>query len=468
MNFTAYEFLVFFLIVLAVYWLLRRQAWQNLFLLAASYVFYGWAHPWYAIMLGLSTLGDYGIALAIASRKSPRKNAWLAASFVLNLGVLGFFKYYNFFASDVAGSLNALGLQADAILVKIILPAGLSFFTLKKLGYVLDVWKGQLEPTKNLVSFGLFVSFFPQINAGPIDRAQKLLPQIDAPRVWKAENFYKAWPLLVMGMFKKFVIANGVSATVSRIFHVTNPTGELALAGTLGFALQVLADFTAYTDISRGISFLLGFETSENFRSPYLSLTPTDFWNRWHITLSFWLRDYLFFPLRRALLRRKDVLPDWLIQSLPPLITMLVSGIWHGAGWTFVAWGAWFGVLIVIYQLLGFRGDYNPSNPLKRLLAWAVMFSFVLFAWMLFAAPSLEWVGKAFTTSFLGTIQEQAVALLMFSLTAVYSVPMIVKMLLDRYVKSDSIVHALFFATATIVMIFYINSASPDFVYFQF
>jgi D-alanyl-lipoteichoic acid acyltransferase DltB (MBOAT superfamily) len=466
MNFTAYEFLVFFLITLAVYWLLRKHAWQNLFLLLASYAFYAWAHPWYAILLGLSTLGDYGIALAMASPKSARKNGWLAASLALNLGVLAFFKYYNFFAPDLASALNALGLEADAILVKILLPAGLSFFTLKKLGYVLDVWKGNLEPTRNLVSFGLFVSFFPQINAGPIDRAQKLLPQIDSPRVWKADNFYRAWPLLAMGFFKKFVIANGVSATVSRIFHVTEPTGELALAATLGFALQVLADFTAYTDISRGVSYLLGFDTSENFRSPYLSLTPTDFWNRWHITLSFWLRDYIFFPLRRKLLRSS--LPSWLTDAIPPLVTMTVSGIWHGAGWTFVLWGAWFGILIVVYQLLGFRGDYNPSNPFKRVAAWLVMFTFVLFAWLLFAAPSLEWVGKAFTNPFLGTVEQQAVALLMFSLTAVYSAPMFVKMLLDRFVKDDHILQSLYYATATVVMIFYINSASPDFVYFQF
>ena len=350
--------------------------------------------------------------------------------------------------------------------MRIILPAGLSFFTLKKLGYVLDVWKENLQPTTNLVSFALFVAFFPQLNAGPIDRAQKLLPQIDAPRVWKADNFYKAWPLLVMGFFKKFVIANGVSATVSRIFHVTEPTGELALAGALGFGLQILADFTAYTDIARGISFLLGFDTSENFRTPFLSLTPTEFWNRWHITLSTWMRDYIFFPLRRNLMRARR--PAWLTDALPPLVTMLVSGIWHGAGWTFVAWGAWFGVLIVAYQALGFRGDYNPTHPFKRVAAWFVMFTFLQFSWLLFAAPSLEWVGKAFSNPFLGTTEQQAVALLMFSLTAVYSAPMIAKTLLDRYVREDHIIHSLFYATATVVMIFYINSASPDFVYFQF
>lgn len=464
MNFTTYEFLVFFLTVLALYWLLRKHTLQNVLLLAASYLFYAWVHPWYAVLLGLSTLMDYGIALAM--QKSARKNRWLAASLAVNLLVLGFFKYYNFFIPHVAGTLESMGVDGEILMVKVLLPAGLSFFTLKKLGYILDVWKENLAPASNPVSFALFVSFFPQINAGPIDRAQTLLPQIDAPRAWKAEYFYRAWPLLVMGFFKKFVIANGVGATVTRIFHVNDPTGEMVVAGVLGFGLQVLADFTAYTDISRAISLLLGFETSENFRAPFLSLTPTDFWNRWHMTLSFWMRDYIFFPVRRKLMRTS--LPAWLTNALPPMVTMLVSGIWHGAGWNFVAWGAWFGILIVLYQAVGIRGDFNPANPFKRFFAWLVMFIFLQISWLLFAAPSLAWLGKALSGPFFGTIQEQSVALLTITLTVLFSIPMIAKHLLDRYVKSDSLLHSIYYAAATIVMIVYVNSASTDFVYFQF
>ncbi|MBV6397614.1 MAG: Peptidoglycan O-acetyltransferase [Anaerolineales bacterium] len=464
MNFTSYEFLVFLFIVIGAYWLLRRHAWQNLFLLGASYVFYAWAHPWYALLLGASTLGDYGIALAM--QKSTRRNGWLAASLALNLLVLGFFKYYNFFIPQVSAAFASFGLETDAWMVKVLLPAGLSFFTLKKIGYVLDVWKENLKPTSNLVSFALFVSFFPQINAGPIDRAQTLLPQIDAPRAWKPGNFYRAWPLLVMGLFKKIVVANGVGATVGRIFTISEPTGELALAGALGFSLQVLADFSAYTDLSRGIALLLGFETPENFRAPYTSLTPTEFWNRWHMSLSFWLRDYIFFPLRRKLLRAR--LPAWLADAAPPLVTMLTCGIWHGAGWTFIAWGAWYGVLIVLYQAVGIRGDFNPANPFKRAFAWLVMFAFINFGWLLFSAPSLAWVGRAFANPFFGTLEEQSVALLTFTLAAVFSAPMLLKHWLDRRVKSDSLIHSLYYAAATVVTIVYINSASPDFVYFQF
>jgi D-alanyl-lipoteichoic acid acyltransferase DltB (MBOAT superfamily) len=466
MNFTSYEFLLFFLVVLALYWLLRRQSWQNLLLLIASYVFYAWLHPWYAILLGLSTLADYGIALKL--EKSESKNRWVWLSLLVNVGVLAFFKYFGFFVPSLAARLDSLGIPADAFLAGIVLPVGLSFFTLKKLAYVLDVSRGVISPTRDLVGFALFVAFFPQITAGPIDRAQKLLPQIQSPRLWKPENFTRAYPLLVMGFFKKFVIANGVGPTVSRIFHLTDPTGELALAGALGFTLQILADFSGYTDIARGLAYLLGFDTSENFRSPYLSLTPTEFWNRWHITLSLWLRDFVFFPVRRALLRRKPALPEWLVLSIPPILTMLVSGLWHGVGWNFVAWGALYGFSIAFYQLIGLRGEWKPRGTLKVILAWLVMFGITIFAFLLFNAPSLTWVVGLLSNPFLGSVEQQSVALLMFSLTAIYSVPLIGKLLIDRYFKPDSIVISLYLAAATIAMFFYINSGTPDFIYFQF
>jgi alginate O-acetyltransferase complex protein AlgI len=466
MNFTSYEFLLFFLIVFSLYWLIRRHAWQNLLLLAASYFFYGWMHPWYAILLGLSTLADYGISLAF--ERSQHKNRLVMTSLILNLGVLAFFKYFGFFVPTISERLASIGIQADTLLATILLPVGLSFFTLKKIAYILDVSRGVLKPTRDPISFALFVAFFPQIASGPIDRAQKLLPQIETSRRWKAENFYNAWPLLVMGMFKKFVIASGVGPTTSRIFHLANPTGEIAIAAAFGFTLQILADFSGYTDIARGISYLLGFETSENFRSPYLSLTPTDFWNRWHITLSIWLRDYVFFPIRRALMRRQSSLPDWAIQSIPPIVTMLVSGIWHGAGWTYVIWGGTYGVLIALYQILGIRGDWKPANPVKWVAAWLVMFSLIATLWLVFAAPSPGWIINIFSNPFLGTIEEQSVALLMFSLVAVYSTPLIIKLLIDRYFKPDSIILSAFYAIATMVMFVYINSGTPDFIYFQF
>src|SRR5215216_2775585 len=320
MSFTSLAFWIFFALVLTFYWLVHEKRWQNIILLIASYIFYGWVHPWLAGMLGISTFIDFFLAKRMALRDmSGSKRPFLLLSLVLNLGVLAFFKYYGFFSEDLARIADVLGVQADFLLTKVLLPAGLSFYTLKKLGYMIDVSLGTLQPTHSLIDFALYVSFFPQIVAGPIDRPQKLLPQIEVRRTWKAEYFYAAWPLILMGLFKKLVIADSVGSITERIFHLEQPTVLLAVAGALGFTLQILADFSAYTDLSRGTAHLLGFETSENFRSPYLSLTPTDFWNRWHITLSFWLRDYVFFPLRRFLLSRQRQVPTWLAQVVPPL-----------------------------------------------------------------------------------------------------------------------------------------------------
>ncbi len=467
MSFTSFEFLIFFLTVFVLYWLARERRWQNALLLLASFVFYGWVHPWYAFMLGASTLADYFIAHGMVTHPE-RKRGLLWLSLILNLGVLAFFKYFNFFSPALVSALDALGLSADPLLVRIILPAGLSFYTLKKLGYVLDVSKGTLQPTHTLLDFALYVSFFPQIVAGPIERPQKLLPQLEATRVWKWDNFTQAWPLVVMGLFKKVVIADSIKVIVDQVFSLNQPSGFLLLSASLGFTLQILADFSAYIDIARGIALLLGFETSENFNKPYLSLSPTDFWNRWHITLSTWLRDYIFFPTRRALMRARVRPPDWLVQAIPPLLTMFISGLWHGAGWTFVIWGLYYGVLIVGYQLIGLRGDWKPKSAWGIGLAWLVMFGFTVFGWAIFRAPSLTWLGQVmFQTPFIKGRDDLMVGLIALSMTFFYTLPLLIKWGLDRFSK-DSWLLAVYFALATAAIIMYINSSSPDFIYFQF
>ena len=467
MSFTSFEFLIFFLTVFALYWLARERRWQNALLLLAGYVFYGWVHPWYAFMLGASTLADYFIAHGMVAQPE-RKRGLLWLSLLLNLGVLAFFKYYNFFSPALVSALDGLKLSADPLLVNILLPAGLSFYTLKKLGYVLDVSKGTLKPTHTLLDFSLYVSFFPQIVAGPIERPQKLLPQLEATRVWKWDNFTQAWPLVVMGLFKKVVIADSIKIIVDQIFSLNQPSGFLLLSASLGFTLQILADFSAYIDIARGIAMLLGFDTSENFNKPYLSISPTDFWNRWHITLSTWLRDYIFFPTRRALMRARVRLPDWLVQSLPPLLTMFISGLWHGAGWTFVVWGLYYGVLIVAYHFIGLRGNWKPKSAWGIGLAWLVMFGFIVFGWAMFRAPSLAWLGQVmFQTPFIKGRDDLMVGLIALSMTFFYTLPLLIKWGLDRFPK-DSWLQAAYFALATAAIIMYINSSSPDFIYFQF
>ncbi|HET9590955.1 MAG TPA: MBOAT family O-acyltransferase [Anaerolineales bacterium] len=467
MNFASPTFWLFFVIVFCMYWLIRERRWQNALLLLASYAFYSWLSPWYAALLGVSTLADFYLARQM-SQQRKRAKTYLALSLLLNLCVLGIFKYYNFFNTQAAEALTAAGLSVDWFFIKFALPAGLSFYTLKKLAYVIDVSRGTLEPSDDLPSFALFVSFFPQLIAGPIDRYQKLNPQIQRTRRWQADFFYAAWPLIVMGLFKKIVIADSIKPLVDRVFGLDQPSIVLLIAGALAFTLEILADFSAYTDLSRGVAQLLGFSTSENFNRPYLSLTPTEFWNRWHITLSTWLRDYIFFPVRRALLRWERPLPHWLLLSIPPLMTMFISGIWHGAGLNYIVWGLYYGILIAGYQLLGLRGDWKPVSRLKSFFAWLMMFSFIVFGWLIFRAPSLAWLADAFLHAvWADGRDDMIVASIVLSRTIFYSLPLLIKYLLDQYIPRG-VLRPVYYAALTIGVILYTGAATTDFIYFQF
>jgi len=456
MNFTSLTFWGFFALTFAAHWLVRAKAAQNLVLLVASYLFYAWLSPGYAVLLAALTLVDYLIALRMGKKpEESRRLLWL--SLALNLGALAFFKYFDLLNSRLG----------DPLLVRIILPAGMSFYILKKLAYVIDVSRNTFQPVQNLVDFALFTAFFTQLIAGPIDRAQKLVPQIQSPRAWQARFLYDAWPLIVMGLFKKVVVADTLKTLVDRVFWLDAPAGIITLLGTLAFTVQILADFSGYTDMARGFARLLGFETSENFDTPYLSLTPSEFWNRWHITLSHWLRDYIFFPTRRALMRRTPHLAHWIIQSLPPLLTMFACGIWHGAGWNFVLWGLYYGVLIVIYQAIGL-GSWKPVVTWKKVVGWLVMFSLTVFGWLLFRAPSLGWVGTALTAPFIRSASDLTVSLVLFSALGFYALPLLVKSVLDRRFDKDSWPLAIYHAAAMTLVLVFINRGTADFIYAQF
>ena len=271
-----------------------------------------------------------------------------------------------------------------------------------------------------------------------------------------------------MGLFKKIVIADNIKVIADQVFTLNDASIFLLGMGALAFTLQILADFSGYTDMSRGFALLFGFQTSENFNLPYASLTPTDFWNRWHITLSTWLRDYVFFPVGRSIKKSRIKLPQWLVLSIPPIATMFVSGLWHGAGWNFVIWGLYYGVLISVYQLLGFRGDWKPRSLPARVFAWLVMFLFIVFGWAMFRASSLAWLGNSlFHQPFIRSYSEWIVGLIAFSMLAVYSLPLLVKLALDRYAKDGWLVSA-YYALATVAVIIFLNASSPDFIYIQF
>lgn len=463
MAFTSYDFLLFFFIVFIPYWAMRESRWQNLLLLAASYYFYASLHVGYVALLGFSTTADFFIARGIAAQP-VRKRFFLTLSLIVNLGVLAFFKYAGFFADEVNAFLALFSLQSE--LTRILLPAGLSFFTLKKLGYMLDVSRGTLKPTHSFIDFALYVSFFPQLVAGPIERPQTLLPQIGATRAWKGEYFQQAFPLILMGFFKKLVVANSIQILVDRIFSLSQPSGLLVFTGGLGYTLQIFADFSAYTDLSRGFAFLLGFNTMENFRNPYAANTPTDFWNRWHISLSTWLRDYVFFPVRRTLLRFK--LNEKVTMSIPPLVTMFISGLWHGAGFNFILWGLYYGVLIAGYQLAGIRGDWKPASRVPAFFLWLLMFLFIVAGWIIFRIPSVEWLANSLlSTSFIPTQNELILGLITLSAVGLYSFPLVIEHWMVANSK-DTWLHATFYAFAAATIIVYINSTNSDFIYFQF
>ncbi|GAB4418310.1 MAG: MBOAT family protein [Anaerolineales bacterium] len=455
MSFTSLTFWIFFALVFSLHYLARTKSTQNIILLIASYMFYAWLSPGYTLLLALLTLTDYFIALRMEHREKPRRLLWL--SLVLNLGTLAFFKYFDLLNSNLQ----------DPLLVKIILPAGMSFYILKKLAYVIDVSRKTYPPVTSLVEFALFTAFFPQLIAGPIDRAQNLIPQIQRPRRWQTQALIDAWPLIVMGLFKKVVVADTLKSLVDRIFWIDSPAGIITLVGALAFTVQILADFSGYTDMARGIARLLGFETPENFDTPYLSLTPSEFWNRWHITLSHWLRDYIFFPTRRALVRHSPRPANWIIQSAPPLLTMFASGIWHGAGWTFVVWGLYYGVLIVIYQMLGL-GSWKPTVKWKQFLGWLVMFSLTVFGWLLFRAPSLGWVWTALTAPFIRTASDLTVGLIAVSTIGFYALPLTVKSILDRRFSKDTWPQIIFHAAVLTTTLVFINRGTADFIYAQF
>jgi len=468
MSFTSLAFWIFCAIVLATYWLMREQRLQNILLLAASYLFYAWVTPQLGFLLGISTLIDFFLARGM-SIKPARTRLFMALSLLFNLSLLVFFKYYNFFSNELAGLANSVGIPSDIFLTRVILPVGLSFYTLKKLAYMLDVVRGTLKPTHSLIDFALYVSFFPQLVAGPIERPQKFLPQIESLRTWAPEYFYEAWPIIVMGLFKKIVIADSIKVIADQIFSLTEPSIFLLLMGSLAFTLQILADFSGYTDVSRGVALLLGFRTSENFDLPYASLTPTDFWNRWHITLSNWLRDYVFFPLGRSLKKSRFKLPAWLILSIPPIATMFISGVWHGAGWTYVVWGLYYGVLIAAYQLAGIGGNWQPKSFLTRGLSWLLMFFFITFGWAIFRAPSLSWLGNVlFNAPWLNSRSDLIVGLIALSMVCVYSAPLLIRVALNKFPAAEEWLNPIYYAVATVCIIVFINYSPPDFIYFQF
>ena len=394
MLFNSIDFAIFLPIVFILYWFVTNKSLklQNILIVSASYVFYGWWDWRFLSLIIFSSIVDYtaGLLLSKTDNKSKRKIVlWI--SIIVNLGLLGFFKYYNFFLDNFVTAFSFFGTEINAGSLNIVLPVGISFYTFQTMSYTIDVYRRKLEPTNNFIAFSAFVSFFPQLVAGPIERASNLLPQFYTKRDFNSAKAIDGMRQILWGLFKKIVIADNCAEYVNIIFNNSSDySGSTLVLGAIFFAFQIYGDFSGYSDIAIGTARLFGFDLMRNFNFPYFSRDIAEFWRRWHISLSTWFRDYVYYPLGGS---RGS---NWM-KIRNTFIIFIVSGFWHGANWTFIIWGA----LNAIYFLPLLLTKNNRNNldivakgrilpKFKEIFLMSVNFMLVIFAWIFFRAESVE------------------------------------------------------------------------------
>ena len=395
MLFNSIEFLLFFPTIFILYWFVfnKNLKYQNSLILASSYVFYGWWDHRFLSLIFLSTIVDYVIGLNISNQSSKKKQKLLLwGSVLFNLSVLGFFKYYNFFVDSWVELFSSVGYEIKSVwTLNIILPVGISFYTFQTMSYTIDIYRKKLEPTKDFISFASFVSFFPQLVAGPIERASNLLPQILKKREFQHDQVIQGLKLILWGLFKKVVIADSLAPIVDDIFSNYQDFGGGTLwLGAIYFSFQIYCDFSGYSDIAIGTSKLLGFELMSNFKFPYFSRNIGEFWRRWHISLSTWFRDYLYIPLGGS--------QEGKWKSIRNIfIIFLVSGFWHGANWTFIFWGLFHSILFLPTFMFNKNRNYTSSiiaantllPSLKEFINVVTTFLLVTIGWVFFRSESI-------------------------------------------------------------------------------
>jgi len=490
MVFNSLSFVAFFLVVYALYRVLPHRA-QNWLLLAASYAFYA-SWDWRFVgLLAASTLAAYACGLLLGRVQDDRRRAAvLFAGLGFHLAVLGFFKYFNFFAENLQALLGLAGWRVDGFTLRVLLPVGISFYTFVAMSYVIDVYRRQTEPCRNLVDVAAFIGFFPTLLAGPIVRASSLLRQIRAPRPVGAARAAEASWLILWGCFKKMYVADNLAHVVDGVYGTGSDAGGLAIAlGTVAFAFQIYGDFSGYSDIARGLSKLLGIDLIVNFRFPYFVRTPQAFWTHWHISLSEWLRDYLFLPLSYACARRMDgvgwlgLRDDFWIYAAATMVTMVLAGLWHGAAWTFVIWGAYQGLLLVIFRLVALRRRRRGRR--RAIEGWTFgwrevpgavgMFALTCYGWLLFRSDS--WTHAAALTGRLlaGGDLSWAVLSNVGVPVAVYAGPMLalqsveaVRGDLEAIPNAPIVVRYAVYAALFYTLVLFSDFRGSEFLYFQF
>lgn len=496
MLFNSFIFAGFLFAVLALYLLLsRRLLLQNGLLLGASYLFYGWWDWRFLSLIVLSTLVDYGCGRALdrapkhsatghhdsqTLRRIRFRRAALWTSVAVNLGILCFFKYYDFFAESAAGLLAVIGLPLQPRLLELVLPVGISFYTFQTMSYTIDVYRGKIRAHRNLLEFAVFVAFFPQLVAGPICRASALLPQVATRRRLNLRQSYEGCYLILWGLFKKVVIADNLALIADRVFTAPDQwTGGAIMVAVYAFAIQIYCDFSGYTDIARGVAKLLGFELQLNFKLPYFATNPQEFWRRWHISLSSWLRDYLYVPLGG---NRKG--PRRTCINL--MLTMILGGLWHGAAWTFALWGAYQGILLLLHRAtmpwIRSRTDKLGDNG-KRVASALALFAFfhaTCLGWLIFRSDSVGQIGQmlaGIATPWPWWILNGANTLAGTGVYALlgFSLPLIVMQIIQHrkddllaLLRMSAPVRGLAYAAFVYGLVIFGQTNDKPFIYFQF
>lgn len=385
MVFNSVAFLGFFLLVLILYQAMgQRYVFQNRLLLLAGYIFYGFWDWRFPCLMAVTTVVDY-VATRAMLVHPEKKRAYLGVSLVNNLGVLFILKYFDFFQANVLSVLHQVGIDGSPRLLGLILPVGISFYTFQRLTFVIDIYRDQAHAEVGFLDFALFVSFFPLLLSGPIERAKQMMPQLMQPRNITGRHWEDGIWLVSWGLFKKVYVADNLAALVDPVFmEGWHGSGGEALVAVYAYAFQIYCDFSGYSDVARGIATLLGFEVRWNFNLPYFASNPSDFWRRWHMSLSTWLRDYVFIPLGGS---RQGT---WQTNR-NLLATMVLVGLWHGAAWTFVLWGVYHGLLLIFYSLISpERGTDRRVSHVRAVVNVAIMFHFTCLGWLLFRASSLQ------------------------------------------------------------------------------
>lgn len=471
MLFNSFIFWIFFFVVIAIYRQLSHGP-QNRLLLLASYIFYGFWDYRFLSLIFISTVIDFFAAQKIVTaRDEKKKKSWLLVSIAFNLGMLGFFKYWNFFIGEFSDALVLLGFSASTPMLDVVLPVGISFYTFQTMSYTIDVYRGKTDPTDKFLDFALYVSFFPQLVAGPIERSSHLLPQITLKRKTNGHDFSEGFYHVLTGLFKKVVIADNMAPLVNTIFSrpISDLTGPEIIMGVYAFAFQIYGDFSGYSSIAKGIAHWMGFDLMWNFKNPYFSSSPSEFWTRWHISLSSWLRDYLYIPLggNRGGLKKT-------FRNL--MVTMCLGGLWHGAGWTYILWGFYHGVLLVVYHALEGRksAETKSVNRISKLVRTFLFFNLIAVSWLFFRAESMGQIGDmmflvfsdftvtAFTMYGAAMIIFFVMPLMLLEYWTERSGNMLV--VLERSWKIRFVVYSYFIG----MIIIFPPLISQEFIYFQF